>query len=272
MLSAIGACPVPSIATRVNNVVLGTHITITSDRERPSANTENFKPDDWGMLLSLAADNKMNYGEAGYFLKTVAWGTVTLATLGVLTPLAINNLIQSFRNINAKTNYNNCLVIMPDYEGYGLTRDHAHPYLYQELTARQSVDALLYGKALYEGSTELSNLRLPLRSNYRTMSCGYSQGGSVALACHRFIEQNGLEKALHFMGSACGDGPYDPMATLMFYVKQCEENKPMDMAVVLPLIMKGMLDCNPYMKSQRPDRPARLAHHHKIPRHQAHYT
>jgi hypothetical protein len=35
-------------------------------------------------------------------------------------------------------NYNPCynLVIMPDYEGYGVTRSHAHPYLYQELTAR----------------------------------------------------------------------------------------------------------------------------------------
>lgn len=252
MLSAIASCPVPSIASRVNNVVLGTHITITADRERPSSRTTGFGTDDWGMLLSLAADNKMNYGATGYFLKTLAWGGVTLITGITLTPIAINNFIQSFRNINANTNYNNCLVIMPDYEGYGLTKDRAHPYLYQELTARQCVDALMYGKALYESSPDLENLKLPLRKDYRTMSCGYSQGGSVALACHRFIEQNGLEKTLHFSGSACGDGPYDPVATLMYYVKQCEvDKKPMDMAVVLPLIMKGMLDTNPYMKSHK---------------------
>lgn len=251
MLSAIGACPVPGIASRVNNIVLGTHITITADSQRPSARINNFGADDWGMLLSLAADNKMDYGAPGYFLKTIAWGGITIASLGTLSLVALNNLIQSFRNINSNTNYNNNLVIMPDYEGYGLTKGRAHPYLYQELTARQSVDALMYGKALYEGSYVLENIRLPIRSNYRTMSCGYSQGGSVAMACHRFIEQNGLEKTLHFTGSACGDGPYDPVATLMYYVKQCEDGDAMNMAVVLPLIMKGMLDCNPYMKSHK---------------------
>lgn len=252
MLSAIASCPIPGIASRVNNVVLGTHITITADRERPSSRTTGFDTDDWGMLLSLAADNKMNYGATGYFLKTLAWGGVSLISGIILTPVAINNFIQSFRNINANTSYNNNLVVMPDYEGYGLTKDRAHPYLYQELTARQCVDALMYGKALYESSPDLGDITLPLRSDYRTMSCGYSQGGSVALACHRFIEQNGLEKTLHFSGSACGDGPYDPVATLMYYVKQCEEDKkPMNMAVVLPLIMKGMLDTNPYMKSHR---------------------
>lgn len=251
MLSAIAACPVPGIASRVNNIVLGTHITITSDGERPSAKVHNFSTSDWGMLFSLAADNKLNYGPDGMFLKTVVWGVITVASLGTLTPVAINNCIQSFKNLDSNTNFNNCLVIMPDYEGYGATKDRAHPYLYQELTARQSVDALMYGKALYESHEWLSGIRLPIRSDYRSMSCGYSQGGSVALACHRFVEQNGLEKELHFTGSACGDGPYDPMATLMYYVKQCEENTPMDMAVVLPLIMKGMLDCNPYMRSHK---------------------
>ena len=83
------------------------------------------------------------------------------------------------------------------------------------------------------------------------MSMGYSQGGSVAMACHRFVEQNNLVDELHFVGSACGDGPYDPMATLMFYVQQDLANKPMKMPVVLPLIVKGMLDTNPYMKSHK---------------------
>ncbi|MBP5135728.1 MAG: hypothetical protein ILP23_00180 [Paludibacteraceae bacterium] len=250
-LSGIAACPVPSIASRVNNIVLGTHITITSDRERPSSRVNGFGLDDWGMLMSLAADNKMNYGGLNAFTKTGIMDLLTLATGGLLTPLYISNMVQTFKNMNSNTNYNNCLVVMPDYEGYGTTKDHAHPYLYQELTARQSVDALMYAKALYESDPELEDIRLPIRSNFRTMSCGYSQGGSVAMACHRFIEQNGLAKELHFTGSACGDGPYDPVATLMYYVKQSEAGHNMNMAVVLPLIMKGMLDCNPYMTDHK---------------------
>ncbi|MBR1544300.1 MAG: hypothetical protein IJ626_05350 [Muribaculaceae bacterium] len=71
------------------------------------------------------------------------------------------------------------------------------------------------------------------------------------MATHRFIEQNGLVDELHFAGSLCGDGPYDPIATLMFYMKQDLEDKPMKMPVVLPLIVKGMIDSNPYMRSHK---------------------
>ena len=242
MLSAMAACPTRKGTSRVNNVILGTHITITANYQRPSARDNNWDTDDWGMLFSLAANNKMSYS-SWFYLVQYALDIFTGSYDHTITLL--KNAISASKN----TNCNNCLVIMPDYEGYGLTSGRAHPYLYQELTARQSVDALLYGKALYESAPELDDVRHPIRSNYRTMSCGYSQGGSVAMACHRFIEQNHLSKDLHFVGSICGDGPYDPMATLMYYMKNDLANKKMSMVVVLPLIIKGMLDTNPYMKS-----------------------
>jgi len=37
-----------------------------------------------------------------------------------------------------------CIVIASDYEGYGLTKDRAHPYMVQNLTARQVADAVTY--------------------------------------------------------------------------------------------------------------------------------
>jgi hypothetical protein len=114
-------------------------------------------------------------------------------------------------------------VILPDYEGYGVTRNNAHPYLYQELTARQVVDATRYGISLYKTSSRVDKVRHSFRSNWRSICVGYSQGGSVALATQRFIEQNGLTDELHLAGSVCGDGPYDMMATLMYYVKQHKE-------------------------------------------------
>ena len=36
------------------------------------------------------------------------------------------------------------IIIAPDYEGYGVTRDLPHPYLAQELTAQQVMDAVDY--------------------------------------------------------------------------------------------------------------------------------
>lgn len=250
-LSAMAACPTKDNTSRVNNVILGTHITITSNKQCPSAQDDGFKQDDWGMIFSLAANNKMSYKAWFYVVKYFA-----LAMTSVVPHIAMVEMLEILKDVThsvSDANSNNCLVIMPDYEGYGSTKDRAHPYLYQELTARQCIDALIYGKALYKSDPTLEDIRHPLRDDYRCMSVGYSQGGSVAMACHRFIEQNGLNKDLHFVGSLCGDGPYDPMATLMYYVEKDQEGKNMSMAVVLPLIMKGMLDTNPYMKFHKPE-------------------
>ena len=158
-----------------------------------------------------------------------------------------------------------CLVIMPDYEGYGLTASRAHPYLYQELTARQVVDAVRYGLALYNkqiGFTDFSNFE----DGWQSVSIGYSQGGSVALAVHKFIEENGLDEMLHYAGSVCGDGPYDPVAHLRYYVTDDGENYNISdndktthdagtvtMPIVMPLILKGMCDSNPLMRQHSVD-------------------
>lgn len=109
----------------------------------------------------------------------------------------------------------NCLVILPDYQGYGNTRNQAHPYLAQEITARQSVDALRYGIELYKASQKHT---AQIRDDWKTICVGYSQGGSVAMACQKFMETNSLDKDLHLGGSVCGDGPYDPFATLRTYI------------------------------------------------------
>ena len=266
MLSAIAACPTPKATSMVNNIIIGTHVTITSDEQRPSAHVNNFGRDDWGMLMSLAAGPKFMLNETcSAVLLGVQAGTAIGGILLCMTgvgaffgaALLAANLMTDIYVIDqidkawGRHDYNNNLVILPDYEGYGLTKDRAHPYLYQELTARQCIDATRYGRYLYEHDDLLTYLRHPLRGDFRCMSMGYSQGGSVALACHRFVEQNNLTKELHFVGSACGDGPYDPMSTLMYYISRDIEDKLMSMPVVLPLIIKGMLDTNPYMKTHK---------------------
>jgi len=267
MLSAIAACPTPSACDEVNNIIIGTHATITADNLRPSAQVNNFKQNDWGMLFTLASGGTMILNETmSSYLVAAQAGTfigvpMVMCIPGIGTMLASALLVAhiftdvvAIKQVDKRIGNQDCknnLVIMPDYEGYGLTKDRAHPYLYQELTARQCVDAARYGRYLYEHAEELTYLRHPLREDFRTISMGYSQGGATAMAVHRFVEQNDLTDELHFTGSACGDGPYDLMATFMFYMQQSLEGKNMSLSVVLPLIVKGMLDSNPYMVNHK---------------------
>lgn len=215
MLLSAMACMPDEDCDYVNNVIIGCHVTITSNKECPSEYVRTGpggKASDVGMLINHASSGMV------------------------------------FHSLQSNLAYYN-LVILPDYEGYGITRSHAHPYLYQELTARQVVDATRYGIALYNTSPTINEIRHDFRNSWRSISVGYSQGGSVDLATHRFIDQNGLADELQFAGSVCGDGPYDPVATLMYYVKQYDDRYVMSMPVVLPLILKGMCDWNPYMKN-----------------------
>ena len=250
MLSAIAACPTADDTSVTRDVVIGTHVTITADKQCPSNTTAGFASDDWGILMSLAGGKKIKLGWGSNLFFAIATSS-TFIILPGLFPAIWGTIGISAEVVNAEPSSNYNLVILPDYEGYGTTYYRSHPYLYQELTARQVVDATRYGIALYKNDSATQDFRHPLRDDFRTVCCGYSQGGSVALATQRFIEQNGLTDELHLVGSICGDGPYDPISTLMYYVGRDLDNKKMNMAVVLPLIVKGMLDSNPYMKSHR---------------------
>lgn len=195
------------------------HITITSDNERPS--TSVFAEES-GLLMLLPG---RQYG--------------TDATGGVADYAG------------------RCIIIAPDYEGYGLTKDIPHPYLMQRLTAQQVIDGVRYGLKLYEKTvTEGTIDLLPLKSDWRSFGLGYSQGGSVSLAVHRHIEENGLEDELRFQGSICGDGPYDLISTIRFYLedngtsygKETPHRKGLvSYPVVIPLIAKSMCESHPAM-------------------------
>lgn len=172
------------------NIIIGCHVTITSDKERPSK------------FASYSTD------------------------VGMLS-------------MHASTSSTQSLVIMPDYEGYGATKSRAHPYLYQELTARQVIDGVYAGLAIYEK-------KYHKMTGKPTVALGYSQGGSVAMAVHRYIEENNLAEELNFKGSVCGDGPYDPVRHMRQYVSDGVVKMP----CVLPLIIKGMVDSNPYIRGK----------------------
>ncbi|MGL5957134.1 MAG: alpha/beta hydrolase family protein [Phocaeicola sp.] len=179
-----------------DNLILGCHVTITSNNERPSAFT-NFLTD-IGLLATHASS--MMPGD-------------------------------NFENV----------VVIPDYQGYGATHGDNHPYLYQTLTARQVVDGLIAAKDYIEENEK------EFEDNWRTLVVGYSQGGSVALAVQKYLTNNkALKSKLRLAGSICGDGPYDPLATVQQYL----EADKIYMPVALGLIVKGMCDANPYMSGK----------------------
>ena len=208
------ACMPDDDCDYVNGVIIGCHVTITSNTQCPSQyNTSGSTLSDVGMMMMHASSGTIHASESD------------------------------------RAYYN--LVILPDYEGYGVTRYNSHPYIYQELTARQVVDAVRYGIALYNTDSQVNSIRHPFRSNWRSVCVGYSQGGGVALATQRFIEQNGLTDELHLTGSVCGDGPYDVISTMLYYTDRDNNGYALSMPVVLPLILKGMCDTNPYMKNHQ---------------------
>ncbi len=125
------------------------------------------------------------------------------------------------------------LTVIPDYEGYGDTKDRAHPYLMQEATARQVVDAGLQALDWFKKYTKKS-----MEDDWNTVIIGYSQGGSVAMATQRYIEENNLGSDFHLSGAVCGDGPYSPIVTFNRYIKDNKVYMPEAMA----LIIKGALD------------------------------
>ena len=118
------------------------------------------------------------------------------------------------------------LVIIPDYQGFGATHGEVHPYLSQDITARQVLDGVRAGIAYY---TQNSG---KLEKDWKSVSTGYSQGGSVAMAVHRYIEKNNLTE-FNFAGSVCGSGPYDPVATLKRYISDDRVYMPVSAAMMI---------------------------------------
>jgi len=131
----------------------------------------------------------------------------------------------------------NALVIVPDYEGYGSTVTSAHPYCNRELTAEQVVTGAKAGLSWFEGKVK------KMKSSWSGVAIGYSQGGAVAAGVLRYCQQHG-ENGLRLKGAVCGDGPYDPLATLKRYI----EMDKLYMPVAPALLLKGMVDTDKDMK------------------------
>lgn len=127
-------------------------------------------------------------------------------------------------------------MVCPDYLGYGFTKDQVHPFLCQELLARQSLD--LVAVAIDLLADEKIGIHPHMLGNI-----GYSQGGGVAMGVHKLYENDADYASLadiFTLGihTVCGGGPYDPYTTgLDFYAKAERVTFP----ALLPLLVNGFL-------------------------------
>jgi pimeloyl-ACP methyl ester carboxylesterase len=124
-------------------------------------------------------------------------------------------------------------VIMPDYVGYGITRDRVHPYLHWRNAAQTAVDLLDCMPELLDHYGYIYPKDVVIT--------GYSQGGAVALGVARLLEEramygDGNEPQWTIRKLYAGAGPYNPAATYDY----CVKNDMIGYPAVLPLIVMGM--------------------------------
>ena len=149
-----------------------------------------------------------------------------------LSSLGEINMLALFANAWSQ----NALVVVPDYEGYGSTASIPHPYCNRELTAEQVVTGVKAGLSYYESNVT------KMDPNWSGVAIGYSQGGAVAAGVLRYCQEHN-ETSLRLKGAVCGDGPYDPLATMKRYI----EMDKLYMPVAPSLLLKGAVDTDPEM-------------------------
>ena len=130
------------------------------------------------------------------------------------------------------------VVVEPHYQGFGATADKKQTYLCQKLIARQCVDMI---PAVFR---LLEKKGVKLLSGYGTYVTGYSQGGGNAVAVGRHIEMvasSDLRKQINLKKVTAGAGPYNPMATFSYWLKEDR----VTLSLILPMVVQGMMEGHP---------------------------
>lgn len=119
-------------------------------------------------------------------------------------------------------------VVMPDYVGYGSSRDEVHPYLHWRNAAQTAIDLLNCMPALLDYYGYIYPMDVVVT--------GYSQGGAVALGVTRMLEE--IDSTWIVRKLYAGAGPYDPAGTYLYSI----ERNHMGIPAAIPLIVMGLDD------------------------------
>ena len=119
------------------------------------------------------------------------------------------------------------IVIATNYAGYEKSTLNYHPYLNADQQSKEMIDALSAGK---EALAKIGNR---VTSNGKLLILGYSQGGFVAMATHKAMQELGMDVT----ASAPGAGPF-AMGLFGDNVFRGIESTPAD-TLQLPLLITG---------------------------------
>jgi len=117
-----------------------------------------------------------------------------------------NLLTYSFFSNAASVGY---IFLMPDYLGFGSSKQILHPYYRSDIIGNTSVDML---KAVKELAV-LENYNF----NGNVFLAGYSEGGFATMAAHKNIEEN-KPKGINLVASAPAAGGYDIVGMLDYFL------------------------------------------------------
>lgn len=130
-----------------------------------------------GTNLPIDPNTAQQQMPSNYFIHSQKSGEVALCAI----PLASNGFT----------------VVMPDYIGYGATRNKEHPFIYYPELHYANIDGLR-AMCRYLGLKGKQDVRLG----------GFSQGGGAALSLHYYI-QNDYNTEFNVLSSSCLSGPYN---------------------------------------------------------------
>lgn len=127
------------------------------------------------------------------------------------------------------------VLVVPDYIGYGVTKDKYHPYLMMELTARNVVD-------MYRAVVPFLKAidYAPINDDIYLM--GYSQGGATTMAVQYLLERDYGENSsnpIRIKRVFAGGGIYDIKGTFENYVESNIASYPCGVPFVLVGQIKG---------------------------------
>lgn len=101
------------------------------------------------------------------------------------------------------------IVAMPDYIGYGTSKNLPHPYEHRTTAASSTVDMLLAVKEYLAQEN--------INTNDNLLLAGYSQGGYTTMSALQLLEQS-YATEFNITNALCGAGAYDKTATFREFV------------------------------------------------------
>ncbi len=113
--------------------------------------------------------------------------------------------------------------VVPDYVGFGASKDIFHPYYVEQATADAVRDNIRAARDLAKESE--------INFNQKLFLAGYSQGGYATMAAHKSIEENKLD-GFNLIASFPSSGGYDVKGMQEYFFAQQTYDQPYYLAYV----------------------------------------